>query len=147
MEQLHELLEALGGHNINNSNLRILWTRYPPDNEEISQVRTNHIVVFACVYYINLHVCVIFRSRMSRAAMRKLSLQRTGLCDDSMLPQQQLLRATAAGDSTLRRYLENSMTSGSGSGLPLLVQRTLAKHITLMEVVGKVRYIVYFNLV
>ncbi|XP_077283276.1 type I BMP receptor saxophone [Arctopsyche grandis] len=80
------------------------------------------------------------RSRMSRAAMRKLSLQRTGLCDDSMLPQQQLLRATAAGDSTLRRYLENSMTSGSGSGLPLLVQRTLAKHITLMEVVGKGRY-------
>lgn len=75
---------------------------------------------------------------MSRATMRKLSLQRTGLCDDSMHPQQQLLRATAAGDSTLRRYLEKSMTSGSGSGFPLLVQRTLAKHITLLECVGKV---------
>ncbi|XP_060530450.1 activin receptor type-1 [Cylas formicarius] len=51
-----------------------------------------------------------------------------------------LLRATAAGDSTLREYLEQSITSGSGSGLPLIVQRTLAKQISLMECIGKGRY-------
>lgn len=51
-----------------------------------------------------------------------------------------LLRATAAGDSTLREYLEQSMTSGSGSGLPLLIQRTLAKQISLVECIGKGRY-------
>ncbi|XP_030762424.1 activin receptor type-1 [Sitophilus oryzae] len=51
-----------------------------------------------------------------------------------------LLRATAAGDSTLREYLEQSMTSGSGSGLPLLIQRTMAKQISLVECIGKGRY-------
>lgn len=48
------------------------------------------------------------------------------------------IRAVAAGDSTLREYLECSVTSGSGSGLPLMVQRTLAKQVTLIECVGKV---------
>ncbi|XP_018327591.1 activin receptor type-1 isoform X2 [Agrilus planipennis] len=51
-----------------------------------------------------------------------------------------LLRATAAGDSTLREYLEHSFTSGSGSGLPLLIQRTLAKQISIIECIGKGRY-------
>ncbi|XP_034171773.1 type I BMP receptor saxophone [Osmia lignaria lignaria] len=47
------------------------------------------------------------------------------------------LRATAAGDSTLKEYLDGrSLTSGSGSGLPLLVQRTLAKQVTLVECLG-----------
>ncbi|XP_020296723.1 activin receptor type-1-like [Pseudomyrmex gracilis] len=47
------------------------------------------------------------------------------------------LRATAAGDSTLKEYLGGrSLTSGSGSGLPLLVQRTLAKQVALVECLG-----------
>uniref|UniRef100_T1JMB2 receptor protein serine/threonine kinase n=1 Tax=Strigamia maritima TaxID=126957 RepID=T1JMB2_STRMM len=50
------------------------------------------------------------------------------------------LHAMAAGDSTLREIFEHSITSGSGSGLPLLIQRTLAKQISLMECIGKGRY-------
>jgi len=51
------------------------------------------------------------------------------------------LRAQAAGDSTLREMMgDHSMTSGSGSGLPFLVQRTLAKQIALRECIGKGRY-------
>nr|XP_032524109.1 activin receptor type-1 isoform X1 [Danaus plexippus plexippus] len=50
------------------------------------------------------------------------------------------LQAVAAGDSTLRQYLEGSATSGSGSGQPLMVQRTLAKQVSLIERVGKGRY-------
>lgn len=47
------------------------------------------------------------------------------------------LQATAAGDSTLKEYLGGrSLTSGSGSGLPLLVQRTLAKQVALVECIG-----------
>lgn len=72
-------------------------------------------------------------------------------------------RATSAGDSTLRvilllldcgcrclwvsnigfsvqEYLQHSMTSGSGSGLPLLIQRTLSKQVTLLDCIGKGRY-------
>lgn len=36
--------------------------------------------------------------------------------------------------------MEHSLTSGSGSGLPLLIQRTLAKQISLIECIGKGRY-------
>lgn len=50
------------------------------------------------------------------------------------------LRAHPAGDSTLREIFDHSITSGSGSGLPFLVQRTLAKQIALRECIGKGRY-------
>lgn len=36
--------------------------------------------------------------------------------------------------------MQYSMTSGSGSGLPLLVQRTLSKQVTLLNCIGKGRY-------
>lgn len=32
------------------------------------------------------------------------------------------------------------MTSGSGSGLPLLIQRTISKQVTLLDCIGKGRY-------
>ncbi|XP_051172434.1 bone morphogenetic protein receptor type-1B-like [Leptopilina boulardi] len=41
-------------------------------------------------------------------------------------------------DHTLKDYIDQ--TSGSGSGLPLLVQRTIAKQLALEECVGKGRY-------
>ncbi|KAA8582018.1 hypothetical protein FQN60_008758 [Etheostoma spectabile] len=44
------------------------------------------------------------------------------------------------GDSTLAELLDHPCTSGSGSGLPFLVQRTVARQISLMECVGKGRY-------
>ena len=40
----------------------------------------------------------------------------------------------------LQEVFEHSVTSGSGSGMPLLVQRTVAKQITLGECIGKGRY-------
>ncbi|KAM4776558.1 activin receptor type-1 isoform 2-T2 [Cyanocitta cristata] len=46
------------------------------------------------------------------------------------------LIASNVGDSTLADLLDHSCTSGSGSGLPFLVQRTVARQITLVECVG-----------
>ncbi|XP_035218409.1 activin receptor type-1-like [Stegodyphus dumicola] len=43
-------------------------------------------------------------------------------------------------DNTLKELFEYSVTSGSGSGLPLLIQRTLARQISLVECIGKGRY-------
>lgn len=48
------------------------------------------------------------------------------------------LQATPASDSTLQEYLDD--TSGSGSGLPFLIQRTLAKQVTLQQSIGGGRY-------
>ncbi|TMW43611.1 hypothetical protein DOY81_011309 [Sarcophaga bullata] len=59
---------------------------------------------------------------------------------DSYLVNDELLRVTSAGDSTLREYLQHSVTSGSGSGLPLLIQRTVAKQVTLDECIGRGKY-------
>ncbi|XP_029350438.1 activin receptor type-1 [Echeneis naucrates] len=50
------------------------------------------------------------------------------------------LISSNVGDSTLADLLAHSCTSGSGSGLPFLVQRTVARQISLMECVGKGRY-------
>ncbi|XP_043111344.1 bone morphogenetic protein receptor, type IAa isoform X2 [Puntigrus tetrazona] len=44
-----------------------------------------------------------------------------------------------AGDS-LKDLINQSQTSGSGSGLPLLVQRTIAKQIQTVRLIGKGRY-------
>ncbi|XP_053154096.1 LOW QUALITY PROTEIN: serine/threonine-protein kinase receptor R3 [Hemicordylus capensis] len=51
-----------------------------------------------------------------------------------------MLKASAVGDSTLDDLLNDDCTTGSGSGLPFLVQRTVARQITLAECVGKGRY-------
>merc|ERR1719295_1845531 len=72
----------------------------------------------------------------------------SGADEDEMRATDQLLgvRAHVVGDSTLREFCGQSglddadMTSGSGSGMPHLVQRTLAKQINLLERVGKGRY-------
>jgi len=66
-----------------------------------------------------------------------LAASRTKQDPEAYLVNDELLRATSAGDSTLREYLQHSVTSGSGSGLPLLVQRTLAKQVTLIECMGE----------
>uniref|UniRef100_A0A8C5V2A3 receptor protein serine/threonine kinase n=1 Tax=Microcebus murinus TaxID=30608 RepID=A0A8C5V2A3_MICMU len=41
---------------------------------------------------------------------------------------------------SLRDLIEQSQSSGSGSGLPLLVQRTIAKQIQMVKQIGKGRY-------
>ncbi|XP_075881799.1 bone morphogenetic protein receptor type-1B-like isoform X2 [Nelusetta ayraudi] len=46
---------------------------------------------------------------------------------------------TPPGES-LRDLIEQSQSSGSGSGLPLLVQRTIAKQIQMVKQIGKGRY-------
>uniref|UniRef100_A0A8C9FRQ1 receptor protein serine/threonine kinase n=1 Tax=Pavo cristatus TaxID=9049 RepID=A0A8C9FRQ1_PAVCR len=51
-----------------------------------------------------------------------------------------MLKASMVGDSTLEDLLNDDCTTGSGSGLPFLVQRTVARQISLVECVGKGRY-------
>ncbi|XP_062453168.1 serine/threonine-protein kinase receptor R3 isoform X2 [Rhea pennata] len=51
-----------------------------------------------------------------------------------------MLKTSVLGDSTLEDLLSDDCTTGSGSGLPFLVQRTVARQIALVECVGKGRY-------
>ena len=50
------------------------------------------------------------------------------------------LSAVPVSEDSLKSLLEVSISSGSGSGLPKLVQRTVAQQIVLCEVIGKGRY-------
>ncbi|XP_075245378.1 activin receptor type-1-like [Convolutriloba macropyga] len=50
------------------------------------------------------------------------------------------LSPVTAGDSTLQDLLGHSYSSGSGSGLPFLVQRTVSRQINLIDRVGTGRY-------
>ncbi|XP_067005368.2 activin receptor type-1 [Anabrus simplex] len=77
---------------------------------------------------------------MRRTHRKRLMTVRSMTDPETFYASDDLLRVTAAGDSTLREYLDHSLTSGSGSGLPLLIQRTLAKQISLTECIGKGRY-------
>ncbi|XP_038198146.1 serine/threonine-protein kinase receptor R3 isoform X2 [Arvicola amphibius] len=47
-----------------------------------------------------------------------------------------ILKASEQGDSMLGDFLDSDCTTGSGSGLPFLVQRTVARQVALVECVG-----------
>ncbi|KAF4010234.1 hypothetical protein G4228_001372 [Cervus hanglu yarkandensis] len=51
-----------------------------------------------------------------------------------------ILKPSEQGDSMLGDLLDSDCTTGSGSGLPFLVQRTVARQVALVECVGKGRY-------
>ncbi|XP_026884519.1 serine/threonine-protein kinase receptor R3 isoform X2 [Electrophorus electricus] len=51
-----------------------------------------------------------------------------------------MLRVPSGGDPTYGDIFDEFCTSGSGTGLPYLVQRTMARQISLVECVGKGRY-------
>ncbi|XP_016155390.1 PREDICTED: activin receptor type-1C isoform X1 [Ficedula albicollis] len=85
-----------------------------------------------------LSLCVPQLSRVShsgaargwRCRRAKAPSVEEPLCEGSLL---------GAG-KTLRDLIYDMTTSGSGSGLPLLVQRTIARTIVLQEIVGKGRF-------
>lgn len=87
-----------------------------------------------------LVMCIMFVLYLMKRKHKRRLCNENRYDPETYYASDDLLRATAAGDSTLREYLEHSMTSGSGSGLPLLIQRTLAKQISLAECIGKGRY-------
>ncbi|KAM6214660.1 activin receptor type-1-like [Rhynchocyon petersi] len=51
-----------------------------------------------------------------------------------------ILKTSEQGDYILGDLLDSDCTTGSGSGLPFLVQRTVARQVSLVECVGKGRY-------
>ncbi|XP_054090597.1 activin receptor type-1 isoform X1 [Zeugodacus cucurbitae] len=97
------------------------------------------LAILGPVFVIGLLAAVVYYF-MTRHHRKSIMASRIKNDPDVYLVNDELLRATSAGDSTLREYLQHPMTSGSGSGLPLLVQRTLAKQVTLVECIGRGKY-------
>lgn len=96
------------------------------------------MLIASCAFIICIAFTTFFFVR--RKNRKRLLATRSKQDPETYYASDDLLRATSAGDSTLREYLQHSVTSGSGSGLPLLVQRTLAKQVTLVDCIGRGRY-------
>ncbi|TRY61300.1 hypothetical protein TCAL_16255 [Tigriopus californicus] len=132
------------------------WPRLPPvpiletDLVQVSEDdgHLNRIVVILLVIFVPflifgalawLAFCEIRRRHRKRMAELNQMDMYGGTHEGDELVA---LRARPVGDSTLREFRDGdgSLTSGSGSGLPFLVQRTLAKQIQLGGCIGKGRY-------
>lgn len=138
-----------------------------PNNEptRVGSTRNNMLliaIVGPVVIIGMLAFAVLFFMR--RTHHKRMMPSRTKHDPDTYYAGDELLRVTSAGDSTLRvsififfavkncvvlncgfsfalqEYMQHSMTSGSGGGLPLLIQRTLSKQVTLLDNIGKGRY-------
>ncbi|TDG48946.1 hypothetical protein AWZ03_004630 [Drosophila navojoa] len=94
----------------------------PPPELPVSQPSIHvvlAIIVIVCVFIVLFVVlCVVFKRR---SKLRKQPRLINSMCN-----------------SQISQLVEQS--SGSGSGLPLLVQRTIAKQIQMVRLVGKGRY-------
>lgn len=98
------------------------------------------LAIFGPIIILSLIAAIVIFF-MRRSYQKRLFASRPKDSDSYYSPEEnQLLRVTSPGDSTLKEYFQHSMTSGSGSGLPLLIQRTIAKQVSLHECIGKGRY-------
>ncbi|XP_069826242.1 activin receptor type-1-like isoform X2 [Dendropsophus ebraccatus] len=111
-----------------NENVTMFQTVEKPQEISLLLVTVLPIVLF--VIFLMLFAFLFWKIKQSR---RKKSLPR--LID---FGHADIVNASIVGDSTLGDLLD--CTTGSGSGLPFLVQRTVARQVTLVECVGKGRY-------
>ncbi|KAG5847287.1 hypothetical protein ANANG_G00124420 [Anguilla anguilla] len=128
-------------HHLCNSNdssdtLTPLLLKVPP--AEPTRYRVETLVVFVVTPFVVLALLAI----LGVLACRRLRHGRLERLHELDAEQGAIdgLMASNVGDSTLADLLSHSCTSGSGSGLPFLVQRTVARQISLVECVGKGRY-------
>lgn len=118
--------------NLCNKNLKpaIIYrttTTRPPDHGLIPIII---LVIVSVAFVVLIVVVLIIYIRYRRREERRARYLREVEATESYLMQ----------GNSLRELIEQSQSSGSGSGLPLLVQRTIAKQIHLVESVGKGRY-------
>lgn len=85
-------------------------------------------------------VAIIVLLALRRSQVKRLASHQPPNASYSALPDDFIRSSGPPSDTALMGYHDESMTSGSGSGLPLLIQRTLAKQISLAECIGKGRY-------
>ncbi|XP_038642279.1 activin receptor type-1-like [Scyliorhinus canicula] len=108
--------------------------------EIVSPNQTNNLkivvvmVILMLVFGVLVALLLLFYQRFRRYQMDPF------LNKNEEHSKAEMLRVIELGDNTLSNLFDHSCTSGSGSGLPFLVQRTVARQITLVECVGKGRY-------
>ncbi|XP_063808856.1 serine/threonine-protein kinase receptor R3-like isoform X2 [Pseudophryne corroboree] len=103
--------------------------------EKAVEINLILVIVLPVVLFLILLMVFAFLFWKLKESSRKKSLAR--LIDFGNID---IVNASTVGDSTLGDLLDDNCTTGSGSGLPFLVQRTVARQVTLLKCVGKGRY-------
>ncbi|XP_070185619.1 activin receptor type-1-like [Littorina saxatilis] len=108
----------------------------PPDTtwQELWPIVVAIVVPIIIVGMLISAIYLICRHMHKRRMEMLLANERRLLEDDILHGVQQV------GENTLKELLDHSCTSGSGSGLPQLVQQTVAKRVMLVDCIGKGRY-------
>ncbi|XP_062975929.1 serine/threonine-protein kinase receptor R3 [Elgaria multicarinata webbii] len=123
--------------NMCNLNLHIqLPTESPPEEEGLSL--RNLLLMILVPLFALLLLAVLVALLIRKVVQSRRRQMQFGSCE--LGDMDFMLKASIVGDSTLDDFLDDECTTGSGSGLPFLVQRTVARQITLLECVGKGRY-------
>lgn len=120
----------LCNHNVS---LVLEATQIPPEQPKVDgQLPLILGPVLAVVALVALGALGLWHVRRRQEKQRGL---RSELGESSLI-----LKSSEQGDSMLGDLLDSDCTTGSGSGLPFLVQRTVARQVALVECVGKGRY-------
>lgn len=107
------------------------------DSRQIALVICVPMAVLLCLLAA-IYICCRSYWRRRDKSLQQVSKQLTSPSASNEYSND--IQATLVGDSTLQNMFDHSITSGSGSGLPFLVQRTVARQVTLIECIGKGRY-------
>jgi hypothetical protein len=93
------------------------------------------ILVPFCILILLISIVSMACRHFHKRRMNMLLASERRLLDDDVL------RAQQVGENTLQDLI--SCTSGSGGGLPRLVQQTVAKRVTLVECIGELMTLFY----
>ncbi|KFO31431.1 Serine/threonine-protein kinase receptor R3 [Fukomys damarensis] len=116
-----------------NVSLSLETTETPPEQPKAdSQLPLILGPVLALLVLVALGALGLWHVRRRQEKQRGLY---SDLGDSSLV-----LKSSEQRDNMFGEFLDSSCTTGSGSGLPFLVQRTVARQVTLVECVGKGRY-------
>ncbi|XP_048037315.1 bone morphogenetic protein receptor, type IBb [Chanodichthys erythropterus] len=127
--RLRRILECCTEQNYCNQDLHptLPPLKRPDLDSSIHQVALLISVTVCCIILALVIIFCYYRyKRQETRARYSIGLEQ----DETFIP---------AGES-LKDLIEQSQSSGSGSGLPLLVQRTIAKQIQMVKQIGKGRY-------
>lgn len=94
------------------------------------------LVTFAICFVMLIFIVTCVYTRLKKQEDRRR--QQYHLASNGETGELGVNDSTGRGKATISQLIEQS--SGSGSGLPLLVQRTIAKQIQFKEIVGRGRY-------
>uniref|UniRef100_UPI00358E2E22 bone morphogenetic protein receptor type-1B-like n=1 Tax=Myxine glutinosa TaxID=7769 RepID=UPI00358E2E22 len=132
MSRIRRAIVCCSNTNMCNLALSPTLPPLPPVKPGLGLENMQNVAILLCISFCMLALLLLFAFlyyRYRRQASR---------CAYTMDPEQHETFIPAS--ETLKDLFDQCQSSGSGSGLPLLVQRTIAKQIQMVRQIGKGRY-------